>query len=472
MPSDWLLRNADRLGLRAADRLHLCGTSAGAHLAAMAMLPAPLGPDVSGRIAGALLLSGMYDLEPVRLSYVNEALRLDEAGARRNSPIQLLPERLPDVVIAIGGNETEEYVRQHQRMATALRPRAATREIVAERRNHFDLPTNLGVRGTELGDAVLAQMRLGGASKMSTESHRTHRTHRRQPKTPTTAPGTAFVVRCRPGPRRAAPRTRTTRGWTSCWRCNIRSARRTPSRVHHHEPGQGTAVQAAAHRTDHGARAIVKDRLGEALWDAAPVEPGAAGAAGLLGDVLRVVAGGIRRVSGRLGSASGFQSAGYRRLEFLLGNKNETMAAPHRDTVGHEAVLRQLHEPSLYDEALALLVRRGLLTPDDSPARDATLPYRTGSEVEAAWRTIYRDPVRHQRPAPARRGADGHRRAVLALALYTSAHRAADVGREAGHRRHRGRGLARPISEHRFFPGAVVGALDALTRGATTASRP
>ncbi|MYW02369.1 alpha/beta hydrolase [Streptomyces sp. SID3343] len=161
---DWLLHHADRLGF-APDRLHLCGTSAGAQLATMAMVPAPpFGPDVSGRIAGAVLLSGMYDLEPVRLSYVNEALGLDEAGARRNSPIHLLPERLPEVVIALGGNETQEYVRQHERMVTALRRRAATTEIVAQRRNHFDLPYDLGVRGTELGDAVLAQMGLGGAT--------------------------------------------------------------------------------------------------------------------------------------------------------------------------------------------------------------------------------------------------------------------------------------------------------------------
>ncbi|MEU6990940.1 alpha/beta hydrolase [Streptomyces sp. NPDC046465] len=161
---DWLLRQADPLGF-APDRLHLCGTSAGAHLAAMALLPGPpSGPDVSGRIAGAVLLSGIYDLEPVRLSYVNEALRLDEAGARRNSPLGLLPTRLPQVVAARGGNETEEYVRQHERMVTALRPRAAVTEVVAEGRDHFDLPYDLGATGTELGEAVLAQMHLGGTT--------------------------------------------------------------------------------------------------------------------------------------------------------------------------------------------------------------------------------------------------------------------------------------------------------------------
>ncbi|MFJ5646230.1 alpha/beta hydrolase [Streptomyces sp. NPDC093223] len=161
---DWLLRHADGLGF-APDRLHLCGTSAGAHLAAMALLPdASAGPDVTGRIAGAVLLSGMYDLEPVRLSYVNDALRLDEAAALRNSPVLRLPARLPPTVLARGGNETEEYVRQHDRMVAALRPRAAVTEVVAGRRDHFDLPYDLGVPGTGLGDAVLAQLGLEGTT--------------------------------------------------------------------------------------------------------------------------------------------------------------------------------------------------------------------------------------------------------------------------------------------------------------------
>jgi arylformamidase len=161
---DWLLRHADGLGFDAR-RLHLCGTSAGAQLAAMALLPGPSeGPDVSGRITGAVLLSGMYDLEPVRLSYVNEALRLDEAGARRNSPLRLLPARLPPTVVARGGNETEEYVRQHERMVTALRARDVVTEVVAERRDHFDLPYDLGVPGTGLGDAVMTQLGLGGTT--------------------------------------------------------------------------------------------------------------------------------------------------------------------------------------------------------------------------------------------------------------------------------------------------------------------
>src|SRR5216683_1025660 len=63
---------------------------------------------------------------------------------------------------------------------------------------------------------------------------------------------------------------------------------------------------------------------------------------------------------GTLGLASGFQSHQYRTIEFLLGNKNETMLAPHRHRPALlEALERALRTPSLYDEAIALLARRG-----------------------------------------------------------------------------------------------------------------
>lgn len=148
----WLHAGAARFGVD-PHRIHLSGSSAGAHLAAMALVR-----DGQRRIAGATLLSGVYDLEPLRHSYVNDALGLDAAAARRNSPVHHLPERLPPVVIARGGGETGEFVRQHDRMAELLRPRAAVTEVVCPARNHFDLPYDLGDPDTALGRAVLAQM--------------------------------------------------------------------------------------------------------------------------------------------------------------------------------------------------------------------------------------------------------------------------------------------------------------------------
>ncbi|MGW1071757.1 tryptophan 2,3-dioxygenase [Streptomyces sp. NPDC002537] len=97
-----------------------------------------------------------------------------------------------------------------------------------------------------------------------------------------------------------------------------------------------------------------------------------------------------------LGTASGFQSVMYRKLEFLLGNKNPQLVEPHRDTAKYGEVLAQLREPSLYDEAVRLLARRGLDIPPEHTDRDVSLPYRPDGKVAAAWRLIYEQPTRYR----------------------------------------------------------------------------
>ena len=97
-----------------------------------------------------------------------------------------------------------------------------------------------------------------------------------------------------------------------------------------------------------------------------------------------------------LGSSSGFQSAQYRCFEFALGNKNAAMLEPHAHSPGRLADVRQAFEsPSLYDEALRLLARRGLPIPAGHLRRDWTRPYEENDEVEQAWLAIYRDPKQH-----------------------------------------------------------------------------
>jgi tryptophan 2,3-dioxygenase len=94
-----------------------------------------------------------------------------------------------------------------------------------------------------------------------------------------------------------------------------------------------------------------------------------------------------------LAHSSGFQSWQYRCIEFSLGNKNAAMLEPHAhrpDLLEHvEAAYRA---PSLYDEALRLLARRGLAVPASYTDRDWTRPYVASDEVEAAWLTVYRAP--------------------------------------------------------------------------------
>ena len=97
-----------------------------------------------------------------------------------------------------------------------------------------------------------------------------------------------------------------------------------------------------------------------------------------------------------LARSSGFQSWQYRCIEFSLGNKNAAMLKPHAHAPERLAQVDAAYRaPSLYDEALRLLARRGLPVPADAIERDWTQPYAASAGVEAAWLQVYRDPATH-----------------------------------------------------------------------------
>jgi len=106
----WL---AEHLGDYGADpdRLYVAGHSAGGHLTAMTM---PL-----RAVRGGLAISGIYDLEPIRLNYLNENLGLDPQEAERNSPLLHLPPMAGELVVAYGTNELPELCRQSIEYAQA-----------------------------------------------------------------------------------------------------------------------------------------------------------------------------------------------------------------------------------------------------------------------------------------------------------------------------------------------------------------
>ncbi|MEV5980659.1 tryptophan 2,3-dioxygenase family protein [Streptomyces sp. NPDC052114] len=91
-----------------------------------------------------------------------------------------------------------------------------------------------------------------------------------------------------------------------------------------------------------------------------------------------------------LGEGSGFQSAMYRRMEFLLGEKSASMLVPHRGAPRvHAELEKALQEPSLYDEVLRLLARRGHAIPAAVLERDLAAKYEPSPEVEAVWTELY-----------------------------------------------------------------------------------
>jgi tryptophan 2,3-dioxygenase len=97
-----------------------------------------------------------------------------------------------------------------------------------------------------------------------------------------------------------------------------------------------------------------------------------------------------------LGNSSGFQSAQYRLMEFLLGGRNPDMVTMHEATPKVAAALRaELARPSLYEETVRLLARRGFAIPSEVLARDHRGGWAASPAVEAAWAEIYRDPDAH-----------------------------------------------------------------------------
>lgn len=102
------------------------------------------------------------------------------------------------------------------------------------------------------------------------------------------------------------------------------------------------------------------------------------------------------RMRGKLGGSSGFQSHQYRLLEFMMGAKNAALIDIHAGSPDLEAVLQAaLHQPSLYDEAVLLLQRRGFDVPDMARDHDFSRPYEASKEVQAAWAAVYGDPEAH-----------------------------------------------------------------------------
>ena len=157
----WLHAHADEFGYDPS-RIVVSGSSAGAHLAAMAGLRswADDADLPAGLPAASVLVSGVYDLLPLIGTSINDALSLTSADVTAISPLRMSALGAPPSVVCWGEIETGEFKRQSQAYADVLAAAGAlTDRFEIPARNHFDVIIDLTTPGTLLGDACLAWLR-------------------------------------------------------------------------------------------------------------------------------------------------------------------------------------------------------------------------------------------------------------------------------------------------------------------------
>lgn len=154
----WLFQHANALGVDAS-RIVVAGSSAGAQLAAMVAMQGAL-PDGAGgffTVRAAVLVSGIFELEPLVGTSINTALGLDAVAAQQASPALLPLSGFPRALVSWGAVETEEFKRQSRDFAHALAAAGTPCEsFEVPRRNHFDVIMDLVDASTGLGAATLS----------------------------------------------------------------------------------------------------------------------------------------------------------------------------------------------------------------------------------------------------------------------------------------------------------------------------
>lgn len=161
----WVWRNAESFG-GDRRRIYVSGHYAGGHLTAMLALTdwpafdADLPLDL---VKSGCAISGIYELEPIRLSYLNDNVRMDKAAALRNSPSELVKsaKRGAPFIFCVGGDETPEFLRQQEDFVAAYRANGfEASTIAAPGLHHFEIVAELALSDRPLHAAVTRQMQL------------------------------------------------------------------------------------------------------------------------------------------------------------------------------------------------------------------------------------------------------------------------------------------------------------------------
>ena len=158
----WIYQNAAEIGVD-ADRLYIAGHSAGGHLTAMLLATDWTAVDQAlpaMPFRGGCALSGLYDLEPIRLTYLNDVLGLDVETATQNSPQYLDPIGDIPLILSVGERETDEFKRHQAELSAAWSAKGlAVREIPAPACHHYTIVGSFGDPASDLHKAMVAMIR-------------------------------------------------------------------------------------------------------------------------------------------------------------------------------------------------------------------------------------------------------------------------------------------------------------------------
>lgn len=122
-----------------SQQIYIAGHSAGGHLATMMMTNPNNEPIKSTAFKGVIALSGLFNLDPIRLCYLNDDLKLDEATALRNSPARLSPVINCPLLLVVGGNESDEFKSQSDELCHSWEKQVPVQLKVIPELNHFSI---------------------------------------------------------------------------------------------------------------------------------------------------------------------------------------------------------------------------------------------------------------------------------------------------------------------------------------------
>jgi arylformamidase len=144
-----------------SEQIYIAGHSAGGHLAAMMMTAEAHNPPVQNHgIKGICTLSGLFNLAPVRLSYLNDDLQMDEPTVNRNSPIRLMPVIVGPLLLVVGAEESEEFKDQSLELYNNWNKQIPLQLVQSPGLNHFSIVEAFADKSSVLHSAICTMMEL------------------------------------------------------------------------------------------------------------------------------------------------------------------------------------------------------------------------------------------------------------------------------------------------------------------------